>query len=210
MRLGLLRVDDGVAARVLASFDVTADGVRAASKRIVSAELDGRERLLELAAREATASGSDVIATGHILLGLLNDTVGAAAAILLALDADAAHIRLQIARVVSSAEGHPVPSPGELAGALTVEQLIAALREAKEVAITNEDFEAATEVRDAEHELLALVSALPSSSDSASSGESTPIGLSKVRRRHVRQCAPGLGPFIDDAASDSRRDPEWA
>src|SRR6185312_15884592 len=90
--LGLLREEEGVAADVLASLDVTVEEVRAQVARIVR-QGDGAptgqmpfapraRKVLELALREALSLGHDYIATEHILLGLVRENEGIATRIL--------------------------------------------------------------------------------------------------------------------------------
>src|SRR5262244_3675108 len=109
--LGLLREQEGVAARVLDSLDVTIEEVGAQVMRIVG---EGDEvttgqipftprskKVLELALREALSLGHNYIGTEHILLGLVRENEGVAARILLDFDADAEKIRNEIIRMLS-------------------------------------------------------------------------------------------------------------
>ena len=81
--LGLLREEEGLAARVLESLDITVEEVRAQVARIVG---QGDEvttgqipftprakKVLELALREALSLGHNYIGTEHILLGLVRE-----------------------------------------------------------------------------------------------------------------------------------------
>lgn len=79
--LGLLREEEGLAARVLASMDVEIEPVR----RAVVGEAKGSgevrqipftpraQKVFELSLREALSLGHNYIGTGHILLGLLRE-----------------------------------------------------------------------------------------------------------------------------------------
>src|SRR4051795_2889119 len=109
--LGLLREEEGLAARVLDSLDITGEEVRAQVARIVG---QGDEvttgqipftprakKVLELALREALSLGHNYIGTEHILLGLVRENEGVAARILLDFDADAEKIRNEIIRMLS-------------------------------------------------------------------------------------------------------------
>jgi ATP-dependent Clp protease ATP-binding subunit ClpC len=109
--LGLLREEEGLAARVLDSLDITVEEVRAQVARIVG---QGDEvttgqipftprakKVLELALREALSLGHNYIGTEHILLGLVRENEGVAARILLDFDADAEKIRNEIIRMLS-------------------------------------------------------------------------------------------------------------
>ena len=108
--LGLLREEEGLAARVLESLDITVEEVRAQVARIVG---QGDEvttgqipftprakKVLELALREALSLGHNYIGTEHILLGLVRENEGVAARILLDFDADAEKIRNEIIRML--------------------------------------------------------------------------------------------------------------
>src|SRR3979411_218444 len=109
--LGLLREEEGLAARVLESLDITVERVRAQVVRIVGSGEEApsgqipftprAKKVLELALREALSLGHNYIGTEHILLGLVRENEGVAARILLAFDADAAHIRNETIRMLS-------------------------------------------------------------------------------------------------------------
>src|SRR6476619_5489523 len=109
--LGLLREEEGLAARVLDSLDITVEEVRAQVARIVG---QGDEvttgqipftprakKVLELALREALSLGHNYIGTEHILLGLVRENEGVAARIFLDVDAAAEKIRNEIIRMLS-------------------------------------------------------------------------------------------------------------
>src|SRR5213079_1272668 len=126
--LGLLREEEGLAARVLESLDITVERVRAQVVRIVGSGeevtsgqipftprakkvlelargVNGiwprAKKVLELALREALSLGHNYIGTEHILLGLVRENEGVAARILLDFDADAEKIRNEIIRMLS-------------------------------------------------------------------------------------------------------------
>src|SRR5918992_1489519 len=94
--LGLLREDEGVAARALASLNVTLDEVREQVESIVGYGEEGTgaqapftprsKKVLELALREALQLGHNYIGTEHILLGLVRESEGVAARVLDKLD----------------------------------------------------------------------------------------------------------------------------
>src|SRR6058998_750629 len=108
--LGLLREEEGIAARVLGSLGVTLDGVRG---RV--AEIVGRgeaaagqipftpraKKVLELALREAISMGHGYIGTEHILLGLARENGGVAARMLLDAGVDAERIRGEVVAALS-------------------------------------------------------------------------------------------------------------
>jgi ATP-dependent Clp protease ATP-binding subunit ClpA len=91
--LGLLRDDDGVAAQVLASLEVSLFEARAQVAGIVG-EGDRRvsgqipftpraKKVLELSLREALSLGDNFIGSEHILLGLVRENEGVGARVLL-------------------------------------------------------------------------------------------------------------------------------
>src|ERR687889_572717 len=87
--LGLLREEEGLAARVLESLDITVERVRAQVVRIVGSGEEvtsgqipftpRAKKVLELALREALSLGHNYIGTEHILLGLVRENEGVAA-----------------------------------------------------------------------------------------------------------------------------------
>src|SRR5262249_25624389 len=91
--LGLLREEEGLAARVLESLDITVERVRAQVVRIVGSGEEvtsgqipftpRAKKVLELALREALSLGHNYIGTEHILLGLVRENEGVAPRILL-------------------------------------------------------------------------------------------------------------------------------
>ena len=113
--LGLLREEQGLAARVLESLGVTVEEVRIQVARIVGQgdELamgqipftPRSKKILELSLREALSLGHDYIGTEHLLLGLARENEGVAARILLGYGVDADTIRNETVLVLSSAEG---------------------------------------------------------------------------------------------------------
>ena len=115
--LGLLREEEGLAARVLESLDVTVEEVRAQVARIVGRGDEvptgqtpftpRAKKVLELSLRESFALGHDYIGTEHILLGLVRETEGLAGRILLDFEADAEKV-FELIRILSG--------PGEYAG----------------------------------------------------------------------------------------------
>ena len=115
--LGLLREEEGLAARVLESFDITVEEVRAQVARTVGQGDELRtgqipftpraKKVLELALREGIELGHNYIGTEHILLGLARENDGVAARILLDLGAGAERIRNEILRMLSGARGEP-------------------------------------------------------------------------------------------------------
>ena len=109
--LGLLREEDGLAARVLEGLEITVEEVRAQVIRIVGSGEEvasgqipftpRAKKVLELALREALSLGHNYIGTEHILLGLVRENEGVAARILADFDADSEKIRNEIIRMLS-------------------------------------------------------------------------------------------------------------
>jgi hypothetical protein len=170
--LGLLREEEGVAARVLDSLDVTLVEVRAQVTRVVG---EGDEvvtgqipftprakKVLELGLREALSLGHNYIGTEHVLLGLIRENEGVAARILLEFDADADKIRDQIIRMLSGASYRPPEAPSDTSEAppprsppvaTEVVEEIERLRTTREAAIEEQRFEEAAMLRDRERRL---------------------------------------------------------
>ena len=182
--LGLLREEEGLAARVLESLDITVEEVRAQVARIVG---QGDEvttgqipftprakKVLELALREALSLGHNYIGTEHILLGLVRENEGVAARILLDFDADAEKIRNRLVGMLSGpgpiAEGgYAVGMRGESKEAyvpasppfaLEFVAELERLRNEKEAAIEAQDFEQAARLRGRERRLRRCAQAL--------------------------------------------------
>src|ERR687891_742939 len=98
--LGLLREEEGLAARVLESLDITTERVRSQVVRIVGSGEEvtsgqipftpRAKKVLELALREALSLGHNYIGTAHILLGF---------------DADSEKIRNEVIRMLSGPGG---------------------------------------------------------------------------------------------------------
>jgi ATP-dependent Clp protease ATP-binding subunit ClpC len=127
--LGLLREQEGLAARVLESLDITLERVRSEVVRIVGSGEEfpagqipftpRAKQVLELALREALSLGHNYIGTEHILLGLVRENEGVAARILLDFDADSEKIRNEVIRMLSGPSGRR-GGPGGVAGAAGV------------------------------------------------------------------------------------------
>jgi ATP-dependent Clp protease ATP-binding subunit ClpA len=109
--LGLLRVEEGLAARVLESLDITLLRARDQVVRIVGSGDEATagqipftpraKKVLELALREALSLGHNYIGTEHILLGLIREHEGVSARILLDLGANAETIRNEVIRTLA-------------------------------------------------------------------------------------------------------------
>jgi ATP-dependent Clp protease ATP-binding subunit ClpC len=124
--LGLLREEEGLAARVLESLDITVERVRAQVVRIVGSGEEvtsgqipftpRAKKVLELALREALSLGHNYIGTEHILLGLVRENEGVAARILLDFDADSEKIRNEVIRMLSGPGGRRQSGQGGQSG----------------------------------------------------------------------------------------------
>jgi ATP-dependent Clp protease ATP-binding subunit ClpC len=123
--LGLLREEEGLAARVLESLEITVERVRAQVVRIVGSGEEvtsgqipftpRAKKVLELALREALSLGHNYIGTEHILLGLVRENEGVAARILLDFDADSEKIRNEVIRMLSGPGGRQRSGAGSAA-----------------------------------------------------------------------------------------------
>ena len=108
--LGLIHEHDGVAAKALASLDISLESVRAEVGEIIGPggeEPRGHipftpraKRVLELSLREALRLKHNYIGTEHILLGLLREGDGVAAQVLVKLGADLARVRHQVIQLL--------------------------------------------------------------------------------------------------------------
>ena len=109
--LGLLREEEGLAARVLESLDITVERVRAQVVRIVGSGEEvtsgqipftpRAKKVLELALREALTLGHNHVGTEHLLLGMVRENEGVGVRILAELGADAERIRDEVIRSLS-------------------------------------------------------------------------------------------------------------
>ena len=154
--LGLLGEEEGLAARVLESLDITVEEVHAQIARVVGQGDEAvlgqipftprAKKVLELSLAESLSLGHNYIGTEHLLLGVVRENDGVAARILYDLGADAEKIRTEVIRMLSG--------PGERLGQVRDDPEIEQLRLAKEAAIEAHDFERAASLRDKERLLL--------------------------------------------------------
>ncbi len=115
--LGLIREQDGIAAKALESLSISLEDVHAQVE-----ELIGRgtfvptghipftpraKKVLELSLREALQLGHNYIGTEHILLGLIREGEGVAAQVLLNLGADLDKVRSAVIQLLSGHYGKP-------------------------------------------------------------------------------------------------------
>jgi ATP-dependent Clp protease ATP-binding subunit ClpA len=177
--LGLFREEEGVAASVLESLDITVEEVRAEVARIIG---QGDEvatgqipftprakKVLELALREALLLGHQDIGTEHILLGLVRENEGVAARILLDFDADAETVRNEVVAVLRGRPSEPserplyVPKSPPVAPEFIEE--LERIRREKHAAIEAGQFEEAARQRGRERVLLRKASELQAAWD---------------------------------------------
>jgi ATP-dependent Clp protease ATP-binding subunit ClpA len=109
--LGLIQVDDGVAAETLESLGISLAAVREQVEEIIGR---GRrtppvnipyapqaKKVLDMSLREALALGHHTIGTEHILLGLIREGSGPAAQLLAAMGADLSRVRQQVLELLA-------------------------------------------------------------------------------------------------------------
>jgi hypothetical protein len=116
--LGLLGEPDGVGARALVGLGVSLQGVRADVERIVGRGEGSpaghvpfsprAKKVLELSLREALQLGHNYIGTEHVLLGIVRESEGVAAKILVESGADLPRIRYEALRLLAAT---PAASP---------------------------------------------------------------------------------------------------
>lgn len=109
--LGLLREREGVAAKVLSNLHVELNKIRdgvdfcvGRGDRIVPGEIQlatDAKKAIEFADDEARRLGHPYAGTGHLLLGLVREGQGAAAAVLTALRINLEEVRIQTTAVIS-------------------------------------------------------------------------------------------------------------
>jgi len=118
--LGLMREEEGIAARVLESFGLAIEEIRARVARIIGQgdePLTGQipftprsKRVLELSLRQAVTLGHNYIGTEHLLLALLHEGGGVAILILDDLGADPDEVWAAVFRSLGSS-GPPKRRP---------------------------------------------------------------------------------------------------
>jgi ATP-dependent Clp protease ATP-binding subunit ClpC len=120
--LGLVREEDGMAAKVLSNLGVGLNKVRAAVEFIIGrgegtsqseVGLTPRaKKVIELAVDEARLLGHQYIGTEHILLGLLREGEGVAAGVLESLGVSVERVHTELNRILSQNIPHPSASGG--------------------------------------------------------------------------------------------------
>ena len=192
--LGLIHEGEGVAAKALVSLGISLDAVRHQVEEIIGQGQQApsghipftprAKKVLELSHREAVQLGHNYIGTEHILLGLIRESDGVAAQVLVTLGADLNRVRQQVIQLL---HGHPAEEPVSARSAeqnlrpavqtrleaferrlVAIEQRIgtgpdtsdldeqiAQVCREKESAIDAQDYEQAASLRNREKELLA-------------------------------------------------------
>jgi len=117
--LGLIREQDGIAAKALESLNISLEDVHAQVEDLIGRGTfvptghipftPRAKKVLELSLREALQLGHNYIGTEHILLGLIREGEGVAAQVLLNLGADLEKVRSAVIQLLS---GH-YTKPGE-------------------------------------------------------------------------------------------------
>jgi ATP-dependent Clp protease ATP-binding subunit ClpC len=111
--LGLIREGEGVAAAVLASFDLSPDKIRLEVEKLVqpgpSTVISGdlpftpkAKKVIELAMDEARSLGHNYIGTEHLLLGLLREGEGVASQVLMNMGLELDKVREEVMNLLGS------------------------------------------------------------------------------------------------------------
>ena len=167
--LGLLREDQGVAAKALVSLGISLEAVRGHVEEIIGHGqvtptghipfTPRAKKVLELSMREALQLGHGYIGTEHILLGLMAEGGGVAALVLTRSGNDHDRVRDQVLRLLTDCcwdDDSPtrlvrMTVPAELLG---YDEKLAAVRRSKSAAIDEGDLDTAATLRDGEKQLL--------------------------------------------------------
>jgi hypothetical protein len=162
--LGLLREEEGLAARILETLDVTLEDVRYQVERIIGMGDEvatGQipftprgKKVLELALREALSLGHNYIGTEHLLLGLVREGEGVGMRILLDLGVTQDEIRNDVVRALGGPAVAGLKHVAPLAADLQAE--IERVRAEKEAALEAQEYEKAAGLRMRERNLLRL------------------------------------------------------
>ena len=106
--LGLIRVDDGIAAKALESLSISLEDVRSQVEELIGKGTyvptghipftPRAKKVLELSLRESLQLGHNYIGTEHILLGLIREGEGVAAQVLVKLRSEEHTSELQSQR----------------------------------------------------------------------------------------------------------------
>jgi ATP-dependent Clp protease ATP-binding subunit ClpC len=119
--LGLVREEEGMAARVLSNLGIGLNKIRAAVEFIIGRGEGSNQgdvgltprakRVIELAVDEARFLGHQYIGTEHILLGLLREGEGVAAGVLESLGVTVERVHSEINRILSQSSPQTGPRP---------------------------------------------------------------------------------------------------
>jgi ATP-dependent Clp protease ATP-binding subunit ClpC len=112
--LGLIHENESIAAKALASLDITLDAVRAQVKDMIGPSPQGpgghipftprAKKVLELSLREALQLSHNYIGVEHILLGLLREGEGVAAQVIVKLGHELGEVRQTVMQMI---QGYP-------------------------------------------------------------------------------------------------------
>ncbi len=121
--LGLIREQDGIAAKALESLNISLEDVHGQVEDLIGRGTyvptghipftPRAKKVLELSLREALQLGHNYIGTEHILLGLIREGEGVAAQVLLNLGADLDKVRSAVIQLLSGHYGKQAGEPGE-------------------------------------------------------------------------------------------------
>jgi len=124
--LGLIREQDGIAAKALESLNISLEDVHAQVEDLIGRGTfvptghipftPRAKKVLELSLREALQLGHNYIGTEHILLGLIREGEGVAAQVLLNLGADLEKVRSAVIQLLSGHYGKQAESGEERRG----------------------------------------------------------------------------------------------
>ena len=125
--LGLIREQDGIAAKALESLNISLEDVHAQVEDLIGRGTfvptghipftPRAKKVLELSLREALQLGHNYIGTEHILLGLIREGEGVAAQVLLNLGADLDKVRSAVIQLLSGHYGKGAETGEERRGA---------------------------------------------------------------------------------------------
>lgn len=120
--LGLIREDEGIAALVLAAHGVFLEEIRSGVEEVIgrgqSASTEHipftprAKKVLELALREALQLRHNHIGTEHILLGIIRESDGVAALLLVKRGLDLNRVRQRVIEAIHGNAPHGSPAPG--------------------------------------------------------------------------------------------------
>jgi len=124
--LGLIREQDGIAAKALESLSISLEDVHQQVEDLIGRGTfvptghipftPRAKKVLELSLREALQLGHNYIGTEHILLGLIREGEGVAAQVLLNLGADLEKVRSAVIQLLSGHYGKQAETPEERRG----------------------------------------------------------------------------------------------